>query len=73
MREIGVQGLCFGAGARPGGGIANVTQAHVAPKVDHVMGLEHVLDETVVFAEVEAAAFGGYDACGVLAAVLEHG
>jgi len=36
-----------------------------------VVGLEHVFHESVVFAEVEASLFGGYDSGGVLAPVLE--
>jgi hypothetical protein len=35
------------------------------------MCLKHVLDETVIFAEVETAAFGGDDAGSVLTTVLQ--
>jgi len=38
-----------------------------------MMLLKNVFHETVVFAEVEAAVFRGYDSGGVLAAVLEDG
>jgi hypothetical protein len=37
-----------------------------------MVALEHVLDQAVVLAEVQAPAFGRANASGVLAAVLEH-
>jgi hypothetical protein len=71
MRKIRVKRLRFGTRARTGGGVTNVSQADVAPQIDHVMCLEHVLYEAVIFTEMEASAFGGDNAGGVLAAVLK--
>jgi hypothetical protein len=71
MRKISIERLSFGARARAGGGVADVTEADVPPQINHVMCLKHVLDETVIFAEVETAAFGGDDAGSVLTTVLQ--
>jgi hypothetical protein len=68
---VRVQGLRFGAASGPGRGIAAVADAHVAAEFFHVVLLEHVLDETVVLAQVQAAAFGRDNAGGVLTAVLQ--
>mmetsp|Transcript_27629 Transcript_27629/g.58388 ORF Transcript_27629/g.58388 Transcript_27629/m.58388 type:complete len:107 (+) Transcript_27629:1548-1868(+) len=71
MREVSVKrlGLCAGAGT--GRGVSNVAQAKITPKVDHVMGLEDVLDEAIFFTQMETAAFGGDDAGSVLTTMLE--
>mmetsp|Transcript_32635 Transcript_32635/g.68620 ORF Transcript_32635/g.68620 Transcript_32635/m.68620 type:complete len:101 (+) Transcript_32635:1315-1617(+) len=71
MGIIRVERLRLRAGAGASGGIADMAQTEVALQVDHVMGLEDVLDEAIVFSEVESAAFGGDDSSGVLTAMLE--
>jgi hypothetical protein len=71
VRIVGVEGLRFGATAGTGRGIPAVPDAHVAAEFDHVVLLKHVLDEAVVLAQVQAAAFGRDDAGSVLTAVLQ--
>ncbi len=48
-----------------------MTQSDIAPKFHHVMRLEYVLDQAIVFAEVKASLFGGNDPGCVLASMLE--
>mmetsp|Transcript_21921 Transcript_21921/g.49907 ORF Transcript_21921/g.49907 Transcript_21921/m.49907 type:complete len:540 (+) Transcript_21921:199-1818(+) len=86
VRVVRVQRLGLGAAAGAGRGIPDVPDADVAHQLHHVVRVEHVLHQTVLFAEVEtgttpAAAAGGrraillagYHARGVLSAVLEDG
>ena len=70
-RVVGVEGLRLGATARTSGGVPDMTQTDVAAQFGHVMGLEHILDEAVGLAQVEAAVVGRDDSGGVLAAVLQ--
>ena len=39
----------------------------------HVLGLEHVFDQTIVFAQIAAPTITGNHTGGVLATVLEYG
>eukprot|EP00562_Extubocellulus_spinifer_P011764 CAMPEP_0178549830 /NCGR_PEP_ID=MMETSP0697-20121206/5933_1 /TAXON_ID=265572 /ORGANISM="Extubocellulus spinifer, Strain CCMP396" /LENGTH=107 /DNA_ID=CAMNT_0020182587 /DNA_START=59 /DNA_END=382 /DNA_ORIENTATION=+ len=78
MGVVGIQRLRLGTARPSRRGVPNVTEADVTPQLYHVMGLEYILDEAVVLAEVEpvgmvgvVGGFGRYDSGGVLAAVLE--
>ena len=70
---IGVEGLRFGTRGRTGRGVAAMTNAHVAAKLRHMMGLEDILHESVVLAQVQTTAFCRHHAGRVLTAVLQDG
>ena len=69
--RIDVEGLGLGGTGGPGGGIADVPQAHVAAQLDHVAGVEDVPGQPRVLAQVELVALAGDDARRVLTPVLE--
>ena len=48
-----------------------MADAHLALETQHVALLEHVPHQAVVLAQVDAPAFAGEDAGGILAAVLQ--
>jgi hypothetical protein len=49
-----------------------VPETYVPAQAQHVAALEHVTDETIALARMQPPVLFGHDACGILAAVLQH-
>jgi hypothetical protein len=46
IRRIHVERLCIVRAVAAGGGVANVTQSHVAPELQHVLLLKHIAHQS---------------------------
>jgi hypothetical protein len=62
--------LSFGTGTGTGSGIAHVSEADIAPEIHHVMSLEDILDEAIVFTEMQPTIFRRHYTGRILSAVL---
>ena len=71
--RIHIEGLGLGRTGRSGCWIAALAKAHITLQPLHMLGLENVFDQTIVFAQIAASAVTGDHSRGVLAAVLKYG
>ena len=71
--RVDVERLHFGFVVAAGRGIAHMRDAHVATQGIHVVLAEYVAHQAATLAGEEFAAFGGHDARGILATMLQHG
>jgi hypothetical protein len=69
---IRVQGLSFGTRTGSGSWIPDVGNAEIAAQFDHVMRLKYVLDETVIFAQMQSSTFRRDHARRILTSMLQN-